>query len=187
VGKKPGFPIDHSKENIMISSPAMDSTSIERDGYGTIFIKPMPIVAYVVVIIIILFALGALVGGQVILGIGGILGGIVFFIILKNAGTSYEFNTQKRLFRIGTGQNSLVIAFDEIAGFSVAPIKDGVNFTEEQILVIMKNGGGVHIGSITEANQQRRAEKVANLMKYLSESTGIGIHENGTNQISAQN
>ena len=86
------------------------------------------------------------------------------------------------MFSIGGSQKSFSISFDEIAGFGVEAIKEKMNFTEEQILVILKNGGGIHLGTITDANQQKRAEKVAKMMSFLSESTGIGTIENGSNQ-----
>jgi hypothetical protein len=153
--------------------PVMDGQSINRDSNGVVTIAPMPTLQYVLLVIIILFSIGFLVRGSIVYGIGGIVAGIYIYFRTRYSGTSIVFNPSTRILKIGTDPNSIAIPFDSIAGFDVATVKEGSNFTEEKIMVMLKDGQGIHIGTITDANQHNRAEKVSRMINFLYATTGI--------------
>jgi hypothetical protein len=170
-------------ENIMNVLPSMDSQNIERDSNGVVYIKPMPILVYAVGVAIGIFAIGALVRGEIGLGIAGIVLGIIVFLRSRSGmGSSLEFNPKTRAFKIGSNSNAITISFDEIAGFGVATQKETGSFTEKRILVILKDGRAIEIGVITDANEKKREEKVSNMIKFLYETTGIVLNVNEDNQ-----
>ncbi len=159
--------------------PSMDSKKIERNSNGVVYIKPMPIFVYVVGAAIGIFAIGALVRGEIVLGIAGIAAGIFYFLRSRSEmGPSLEFNPKTRTFKIGLDSNAIAISFDEIAGFGVATQKETGSFTEKRILVVLKDGRAIEIGVITDANEKNREEKVSNMIKFLSETTGIVLNVN---------
>jgi len=158
--------------------PTLDSKAIQCDKNGVVTIKPMPLLEYVLGIIIGLFGIGAFARGIILPGILGVVVGIIVFLRARNAGLIYEFNPIKRQFKIGSNPNAVTIPFDDITGFGVSSEKESGNFTEERIFVMLKDGNGINIGVITDANEIKRRDKVANLIKYLYESTGIVLNVN---------
>jgi hypothetical protein len=161
------------KETPMNVIPSMDSRNIECDSNGVVTIKSRPLVGYVVWGIVVILGIGALVRGEITLGIVGIVAGVIAFIRSRSQGTSFEFNPKTRIFKIGSGPKAINISFDDIAAFAVATEKETGNFTKEEIMVVLKDGKGIQIGVITDANEKAREEKVANLMKFLNKTTGI--------------
>jgi hypothetical protein len=166
----------------MVFSPVMDGLNINRDSNGVVTIKSMPILQYVLVAIIILFAIGSLVRGDIVLGIGGLIAGAVIYLRARTSGSPIEFNPITCVFKIGTDPTSVNIPFDDIAGFGVMTVKETGNFTEEKIMVMLKDGKGIYIGTITDANQQKRTEKVSQMIKFLYDSTGIVLSANESDQ-----
>lgn len=158
--------------------PSMDSRNIARDTNGVVYIKPMPVLSYVIGGIIGIFAVAALSRGQIVMGIAGIAAAAVTILRAANTGPSFEFDPNTRTFKAGSGPNAIAIPFDEIAGFGVSTEKERGNFTEERIMVMLKDGSGINIGVITDANAKMREEKVSNLMKFLYEVTGIVLDVN---------
>lgn len=156
--------------------PVMDGQSINRDSNGVVTINPMPTLQYVLLVIIILFSIGFLVRGSIIFGIGGIITGIYIYFRARNSGAPIVFNPLTRILKIGIDPNSFNILFDDIDGFGVISQKETGNFTEEKIMVMLKDGKGIHIGTITDANQPKRAEKVSRMINFLSDSTGISVN-----------
>jgi hypothetical protein len=171
------------KENIMDFLPVMDGQNINRDGNGVVTIKPMPILQYVMVAIIGLFAIGFLVRGDFVLGIGGIIAGVFIFLRARTSGAPLEFNPITRIFKIGTDPKSVNIPFDDMAGFGVETQKETGNFTEEKIMVMLKDGRGIQIGVITDANEKNRQEKVSRMMEFLYKTTGIVLNVNEDNEL----
>jgi hypothetical protein len=163
--------------------PSMDNQNIDRDGNGVVYIKPMLVLAYVVAGALGIFALGAFVRGDIGLGLAGIAIGIFAFFRLKSGNQPpMEFNPGTRIFTIGTGLAAIRIAFDDIAGFGISTQIETGNFTQEKVLVMLKDGQSIQIGVITDANQQKRKEKVSHMMKFLYESTGIVLNVNENTQ-----
>jgi hypothetical protein len=170
------------KDNIMNVLPSMDSKTIKCDSNGVVTIKPMPLLVYVMGVIIGIFGIGAFARGEILLGISGVVAGIIIFLRARNMGTIFEFNPKTRIFKIGSNSNAIAIPFDDIAGFGVSSEKETGNFTEEIILVMLKDGRGINIGVITDANEKKRQEKVSNMTKFLYEATGIVLNVNEYNQ-----
>jgi hypothetical protein len=158
---------------MMEQLPVLDGQSVNRDSNGVVTIAPMPTLQYVLLVIIIIFAIGSLVRGSFVLGIGGIVAGIYIYFRTRYSGTAIVFNPSTRILKIGTDPHSIAIPFDNIAGFDVTTVKEGSNFTEEKIMVMLKDGSGIHIGTITDANQKNRAEKVSRMINFLYATTGI--------------
>jgi hypothetical protein len=161
---------NESNQNTM---PSMDSKLIQCDRNGIVTIKPMPILVYAFGGIIGLFGIGAFTSGNILLGISVVTALIIIYLRLIISWTLFEFNPKSRIFKIESNSNSVAISYDDIAGFGVSTNKETGNFTDERIIVILKDGSEINIGVITDAKEKKRLEKASNLMKFLYESTGI--------------
>ncbi len=164
-------------------SPYMDGRNIDCDSKGVVTITPSLILAYVVAGAAGLLGIGALVNGDIFWGIVGIIAGVITVLLAKSRGTSLELNPQTRILKIETGPRVVNIPFDDITCFGVATQKETGNFTEERIIAVLKDGSGIQLGVITDANEKARKEKVAVTMEYLHKKTGIVLNvAEGSNQ-----
>jgi hypothetical protein len=124
-------------------------------------------------VIIVIFSIGFLVRGSILYGIGGIVAAIYIYFWTRDSGSPIEINPLTRIMKFGMDPNSINLSFDNIASFDVITQKQSGNFTEEKIMVVVNDGQGIHIGTITDANQQNRAEKVSRMINFLYDTTGV--------------
>jgi hypothetical protein len=166
------------EENAMNILPSMDNKTIECDGNNVVTIRSNPLLVYVMGVIIGIFGVGYLAQGGILLGVVGIVAGVMFFLWARNKGTSFEFNPNTRIFKIGSSPKSINVSFDDIAAFDVATMKERGNFTEKKILVVFKDNRTFEIGVITDANEVNREDKVVKLLEFLNKKQGFNIDEN---------
>jgi hypothetical protein len=156
----------------MNALPSMNGQKTDRDNDGVVRIKStrnLPVIfgGFTIIVAIDLFLF---LYGQLLIGIGlliGIVFGGIFALFLVIAGNvpPVEFDPNKRVFVLGTGNKAKITPFNEIAGF-------GAN-AEKKIFVILKNNEAIEIGLISENDENKEREKTSAFFKFLYEITKI--------------